>query len=266
VKYPVYWIGWTVSWLFSHSYLWLRARGRRNVPARGAVVLVANHQSVLDPAVIGCSTGRRLRFVMRATLDSSRFMRWFAPRVHVIAIDRDTPTRATFTAIEAALAAGDAVVLFAEGTRSRDGRIQPFKRGLQAVLARQPVPVVPVGLRGTFRALPAGRHWPRPAAVHVAFGAPLPAADVLADHGLERLRARVAELAGLEPAGESELGRPGAGEPNPPAPGGDAGAPMSGPDARECRASPVPQPRRSAAPEQAIPFRSASSSLSPFSC
>lgn len=235
MRYPVYWFGWICSWLLCHSYLWGRRRGQQHVPPAGPVLLVANHSSVLDPMVIGMATRRRLRFVMRATLDRSRFLRWFTPRVGAIPIERDTPTRAAFSAIESALAAGDAVVLFAEGTRSRDGRIGPFKRGLHLILSRQPVPVVPVGVRGTFCAWPAGRPLPRPARVACAFGPPIPADRITTDGGIDYLRSRVAELAGQD---LSQGPRPGAGQQADPVRGGDPAArAVVGPEPRECRGS-----------------------------
>jgi 1-acyl-sn-glycerol-3-phosphate acyltransferase len=117
---------------------------------------------------------------------------------------------------------GEALVIFPEGTRSRDGHLQEFKRGVLTIAKRAGVPVIPVGVSGAFGALPRGVVLPRPVRCTVRFGRLRPAAEFLAEGGLEALRREVAELSGQRLAEEagvladsSDPGEPGAGAPRP---------------------------------------------------
>src|SRR5262249_8081489 len=93
-------------------------------------------------------------------------------------------------------------VLFPEGTRSRDGRMAPFKAGIGALLADSAVPIVPCFLEGAFAALPPQRRWPRPARLRLAIGKPINVADCANDRDgwvevAGRCEKAVRELGGL---------------------------------------------------------------------
>lgn len=202
----VYYPSRLLSWLFAKVWLRLRVEGRNLVPETGAFVLAANHQSSLDPFILGVGAGPRLHFVARATLARGP-VGWWMRSVGTILIERDAPTRQSMETIIATLRAGTPMVYFPEGTRSRDGSLGEFRRGLLLLVKRAGVPVVPAGLDGTRKSLPRGRILPRPAACRVRIGSPIPAAELLAPGGLELLRRRVSELAGI-PADQVEAGRP----------------------------------------------------------
>ncbi len=88
--------------------------------------------------------------------------------------------------------------MFPEGTRTRDGKLHEFQRGLLLLLKKSQARVVPVGIRGSFSVLPPGSAFPRPRRCSVHFGRVWSAEEVLADRGLEALRREVAELSGSE--------------------------------------------------------------------
>ena len=94
-------------------------------------------------------------------------------------------------------------LLFPEGTRTRDGQMGRFKPGLGMLIAGSPAPVVPCHLSGTFDALPSGRHFPRPKALHLHIGSPLVFADVTNDRaGWTHIAATLeAAVTALRPAG-----------------------------------------------------------------
>ncbi len=129
----------------------LRVGGRRNVPADGPVLFVANHQSFLDPWLVSLAVApRRLTHLARSTLfDGS----WFERAIRylgAIPIDRGFG-RDGLRRVLARLEAGDAVLVFGEGERTRTGDLQPLKPGVALLAARAAVPIVPVGIAGAFQ-------------------------------------------------------------------------------------------------------------------
>lgn len=182
-----------------------RAEGTEHIPKSGPVVLVPNHVSFLDPPFVGISCPRQIRFMARSSLADSRVLAWWMRQVGVVLIDRNAPARTTFGESVKILEQGSVMAVFAEGTRSRDGRLAEFKKGVLKLLDKTGAIAVPTGIIGAFEAWPRHRKLPRPRRCVIRFGPPLTAAEVCAPGGLERLRAAVAALSGqdLAPIGET---------------------------------------------------------------
>ncbi|WP_458524911.1 MFS transporter [Onishia taeanensis] len=167
----------------------LRLRGRHHVPARGAALVVCNHVSFMDALLIGGACPRPLRFLMDRPIYESPWLNWLFRLVGAIPVDseRSDPggLRRTLDQVSQALRHGEVVMLFPEGRLTRDGEVQAFRRGLDLILARNPVPVVPVGLAGLWGSWTSNRHAPaltRPprrfqARVALVFGEPVSAAE-----------------------------------------------------------------------------------------
>ena len=188
------------KWLvlaFSKVWFRLRHEGAANLPREGAVLVVANHASYLDPPMIGITASRWVGFLAQAGLASFAPMRYWLGQVGVTLIERRAPSKQALRLVADCLKAGEVVCVFPEGTR-RDGRIAPFKSGVEFLVRRTGATVLPVGIDGAFRALPRGAWLPRPRKIVVRYGEPWPAEQVLADGGVERLRRRVAELSRCE--------------------------------------------------------------------
>jgi len=151
-------------------YLGWQVLDAHRVPAEGPVILAANHQSFLDPPLVAAPLERRVSFLARRSLFRSWWLGPFMRVLRVIPLDREGGTGAGLKAVLAWLEAGGAVVLFPEGTRSPDGRLQPARAGVGLVVIRSGAPVVPVRIFGAFEAW--GRHmrWPRPRRVVVKYG------------------------------------------------------------------------------------------------
>lgn len=143
----------------------------------GPAVVVANHASHLDTAVLLCSlpARRRRRTAVAAAADYF-FDTWWRATGSAIAFNTFPIERGAMSATPGdLLAAGWSVVVYPEGTRSPDGFVGRFKLGAAWLAVEHQVPVIPVGLRGTYAAMPRGSAWPvagRPR-VSVRFGAPL---------------------------------------------------------------------------------------------
>ncbi|MEC8252354.1 MAG: lysophospholipid acyltransferase family protein [Planctomycetota bacterium] len=179
------------------SKVWFRLRteGSAHLPSDGPVLLVGNHSSYLDPPLMGMGVGRQVNFLAQAGLGSFGPLRWWLRQVGVTLIDRDAPSKDAMRWVGGRLKAGEVVGIFPEGTRSGDGRVMPFKGGVEFLVRRSKATVVPVGIDGAFRAYPRRAWFPRPRKVIVRVGEPWSAEQVLAAGGVEALRRRVAELA-----------------------------------------------------------------------
>ncbi|MGI9457594.1 MAG: lysophospholipid acyltransferase family protein [Aeoliella sp.] len=170
------------QWVFGTlARIWFRMRcsGLANMPATGPVVLVANHQSNLDPLLIGCFIKRPLGYLARDTL----FTGILGPLIRAydaIPIDREGTGLAGIRATLKRIKQGDAVLLFPEGTRTQDGRIRPLKPGFIALVRRGKASILPVAVAGAFEALPRGRVVPRPVLIALDCGEAIPP-DVIAD-------------------------------------------------------------------------------------
>lgn len=190
---------WWVSKQLSHLFCWIwfrfRIEGRENVPRTGPCLIVCNHQSFADPVMTGAPTRRWVVFVARDTLAKWRPFGWWLRKVGTVLIDREAPSKDQLKALTAFLAEGNAVALFPEGTRTRDGSVGPFRAGLELMVKRSGAVVVPMGLDGVYRALPRGAVLPRPRKVVLRVGRPWSPERVLAPGGVEALRAEVARLA-----------------------------------------------------------------------
>jgi cytidylate kinase len=163
----------------------LESRGRENVPATGAVLLVANHSSVLDPALIGSATDRQLSFLAKAELFSLPLFGGLLRRLNARPIRREGADPSALRTAMRVLEDGGALLIFPEGTRGDEGIIRSAKTGAGMLAVLSGAAVVPVFVKGSGRAWPRGRKLPRPAKVTVTFGKAL---RFEAERGADRKR------------------------------------------------------------------------------
>jgi 1-acyl-sn-glycerol-3-phosphate acyltransferase len=170
-----------------------RVRGRERIPARGGVLIVANHQSFLDIPLVAVAARRHVAFVARDSLARVAWLGFVMRRCGAILVRRERADRRALEDMVAHLAAGDAVAIFPEGTRTRDGRVAPFRGGFQLVARRAGVPILPAGIQGTYHAWPRSRKLPRLRRICLSFGEPVDPASADAP---ERVRASILRLVG----------------------------------------------------------------------
>ena len=138
----------------------LRTQGGRRIPRRGPVLIIANHQSFLDPILLSLACPRRLLFLARKTLFRPPWVSWFFRSLGGVPMDQEGVAKEGLKAILRHLQAGEAVVVFPEGTRTENGEMSPLKPGVQLLIKRTQAPVVPMGIAGAFEALPYWRKIP----------------------------------------------------------------------------------------------------------
>ncbi len=147
-----------LSWLLVRVLYRLRLHGiEQHVPDQGAALIVCNHVSYMDALILSAAIPRPVRFVMYYKIFQIPVMSWIFRTAKAIPIAgaREDPTlmQRAFDDIDAALADGELVCIFPEGTLTRDGTIAPFKSGVEKILARRQVPVVPMALRGMWSSM-----------------------------------------------------------------------------------------------------------------
>jgi 1-acyl-sn-glycerol-3-phosphate acyltransferase len=158
--------------IFATYFRW-RVFGSENVPATGGVILAANHSSFIDPPLIGCGTNRIISMLARESLFRFGPMGAVLRSWHVVPVDRDGGGAKGLKIVMDRLLAGEAIALFPEGTRTKDGNLQPARSGIGLTVIKSNAPVVPVRIFGAFEAF--GRHHkiPRPHRVILKYGKPL---------------------------------------------------------------------------------------------
>jgi 1-acyl-sn-glycerol-3-phosphate acyltransferase len=192
-KTAVYHICSTGALWFCKAYFRLRVEGLENIPPKGGAVLASNHQSFLDILILGGCMPRHVAFVARDTLANWRWLSYVMRQCGAVLVRRGTSDRRALRAMADHLEKDDMVVIYPEGTRTRDGGLQEFKGGALLAARMAGVPIVPCGIRGAFEAWPRGRTIPRPKKIAVRFGPPI---DSSLPDAQERLIAAVQGLIG----------------------------------------------------------------------
>jgi 1-acyl-sn-glycerol-3-phosphate acyltransferase len=196
----------------------LEVRGREKIPADRAVVYMPNHQSNCDPPAV-IAVLPRVAVLVKNEFCRTPVLGRAMLQVGFIPVDRKNRERA-LQAIEAAvesLAAGRSFMVFPEGTRSPDGRLQPLKKGAFVMAIKAQVPIVPISVSGSSRIMQKGRFVIRPGLVRITIHEAIPTQDCSMEGRRAIMeRTRCAILSGLAdnewPVGE----RPSISPPRPP--------------------------------------------------
>jgi 1-acyl-sn-glycerol-3-phosphate acyltransferase len=141
----------------------LRTEGMRHVPPTGPALLIANHQSYLDPDLVGLAARRHLCYLARKTLFRNRAFGWLIRTLRAVPIDQEGIAIEGIRDILEQLQAGRAVLIFPEGERTHDGLIHPLRPGIALLIKKSQAPVVPVGIAGAYEAWPRQQIFPIPA-------------------------------------------------------------------------------------------------------
>ncbi len=181
-----------MAWILINVFYRVRPVGLENIPQTGPAVVVCNHVSYMDPILLSGSIRRPMRFVMYYKIFDIPLLRFFFKNMKAIPIasarENEDLMKLAFDKVDAELEAGNIVCIFPEGGITRDGEVQRFRPGIEKIIARRPVPVIPVSLGrlwgswfsrrkdGGLRRIP-GRLF---AHVPITVGRAIPATDVTA--------------------------------------------------------------------------------------
>jgi 1-acyl-sn-glycerol-3-phosphate acyltransferase len=171
---PYYWVGYHLTKLLARIFFRLRVVHRERMINHGPVILASNHQSFLDPPLVGSVSDRAVYFLARRTLLDGWFLGWILPKLNVIPVDSEGgKDRTALKALIRILRAGQGTLVFPEGQRTPHGNLQPAQPGLGLVIAKTLAPVVPMRVFGAYQAWPIHEKWPRPGRITIVVGEPI---------------------------------------------------------------------------------------------
>jgi len=173
----------------------VKVQGLENIDPIKSYILVANHQSNFDIFAFLGYLPIQFRWIAKAELFRAPFMGWAMSRIGYIAIDRESPKKAYRSMLQAAekVKKGFSVLIFPEGTRSPDGNLQPFKKGLFLIALKSQAPILPITICGTAKIMPKGAWRVHPGRVQIIIDPPLETAGVPPQKE-EELSARVRSI------------------------------------------------------------------------
>lgn len=166
----LYKLAWTLCRIVATCFFDLKVWGGHNVPRRGGVLIVSNHQSYLDPVLIGVRAERSLSYMAKSELFENRFFAWLIRGLGAFPVRQGAGDVGAMKQSIARVQAGHALNVFPEGSRTEDGEIAPMEKGVGLVIRRAKVPVVPAAIHGSWDAWPKGRSLCRTHPIRIIFG------------------------------------------------------------------------------------------------
>lgn len=180
----------------------IKVEGQQHVPRTGSCLIVSNHISIADPPILLGFIPRQAHFMTKAEAFEQWPLSWILPPGEPIKVHRGKADRQALRQAETYLKNGEAVVIYAEGTRSRSGEAQEARAGVVFLAQRTGAPIVPVGIAGSERIFSKRFPWYRRAVVRLTFGPPFHIDELgpMTRHNRDEIAHRVMErVAALVP-------------------------------------------------------------------
>jgi 1-acyl-sn-glycerol-3-phosphate acyltransferase len=151
----------------------LKVWGLENIPENGGVLLVANHQSFLDPIIIAVRLRRPVSYMARSGLFENPFLSWLIRSLHAFPVRQGEGDLGAIKESIRRLRDGHVLNIYPEGSRTETGELGPIEPGVSLIVRRAGVPIVPVAIDGSFAAWPHNRKLFRPHPICLLFGPPM---------------------------------------------------------------------------------------------
>lgn len=169
--------------------------GVENVPASGGVLLVSNHQSLLDPVLLGLGLPRPLSYMAKSELfEGNPLFDKLIRSLGAFPVRQGGSAAGAIKETIERLQEGRALNIFPEGSRTDTGKVEPFQNGIALVVRKAKVPVVPAAISGSFEAYPNGTKYPVGQQIRVMYGPPMILHDRKPDQIVSALRAQVSRM------------------------------------------------------------------------
>lgn len=168
----IYWFHWLFAGSAFRGLFGMRVIGAENLITEGPVLIASNHQSFLDPPLVGNLYKDEMIFLARKTLFVGYF-KWLYPRLNAIPVDQDRPDMTSLKTIIRKLKEGHRVLVFPEGARTLDGHIGEAAPGIGLIAVKSGAVIQPVRISGAREALPRGSARIKFARITVTVGEPI---------------------------------------------------------------------------------------------
>ncbi len=169
----VYNIFYNLAKLLARLFFSYRVVHPERIPEEGPLIIAVNHSSYVDPPLAGICSRRAVYYLARKNLLEWPFFGPLFPDMNVIPVERDGNDMSALREVIKKVREGNGVVLFPEGTRSRDGALQPARAGIGLVIAKTRATVLPMRIFGAFEAFPKGSKLPHLRPITVVIGEPI---------------------------------------------------------------------------------------------
>lgn len=170
---PLYTVGQVICRVFTTLWFDLHVRGVENVPRKGGVLIVANHQSLLDPILVGVRLPRPTSYLAKSELFENKHFSWLIRSLYAFPVRQGEGDVGAVREAIRRLQDGNALVLFPEGSRTEDGELTPIEGGVGLIVRKAGVPVVPCVIEGSYAAWPKGMKRFHSGEIDVRFGTPM---------------------------------------------------------------------------------------------
>ncbi len=184
-----------IAWIVRPWGRW-QVRGKENVPRKGPLIVVSNHINLNDVPLLAVSLGRKAAFVAKEELFRSKLKRFLMYKLGAFPVHKGRRDIATIRRAQKRLAEGGVVILFPEGSRSRNAKLQPAFSGSALIALRSGAPILPVGISGTEKLKNVASAFRRPK-VTISFGKPLSLSTINSDANKRLTKEKRSELTHL---------------------------------------------------------------------
>lgn len=171
--HPLWKLAQTIVRVTTSTVFDLKVYGRDNVPDDGGALVISNHQSYLDPAIIGAQLRRPMSYLAKSELWKNPALGWLITRLYAFPVRQGAGDKGAIEETIRRLKEGHLLNIYPEGSRTEDGELLPIQRGVALVIRKAHVPVIPVVVDGSFDAWRKGSLLPTSHPIRVLIGKPV---------------------------------------------------------------------------------------------
>ena len=168
-----YSFGFFLSKSIARTFFSFRVVHPERIIETGGALLAMNHQSFVDPPLAGICCKREIHFLARKTLLDWPVLGPILPKLNVVPVNQERADMSALKTVIKLVKAGHCTIIFPEGGRTLDGKLQPAQPGLGLIIAKSLVPVVPMRIFGAYEAFPTGAKRPKRHPITIVVGEPI---------------------------------------------------------------------------------------------